>query len=96
MKFYWKFKEVNKKILRNFKEKGKFSEILKQIKGESNRLLIHDFTAQLKRGHGQMDFYLTQIMSSHRAFNIYLFNTKLVESPECTNCDTRGRDYDNA
>ncbi len=42
-----------------------------------------------------MNFYLTQVMSGHGAFNAYLFRMKLAESPECSNCDRRGRD-DNA
>ncbi len=30
----------------------------------------------------------------YMAFNAYLFRMKLVESPECSNCDRRGRDND--
>ncbi len=41
-----------------------------------------------------MNFYLTQAMSSQGAFNAYLFRMKLAESPECSNCDRRGRDDD--
>ncbi len=41
-----------------------------------------------------MNFYLTQVMSGRAAFNTYLFRMKLVESPECINCDRRGRDDD--
>ncbi len=33
-------------------------------------------------------------MFGHGAFNTYLFRMKLAESPECTNCDRRGRDDD--
>ncbi len=63
-------------------------------KGEWTRLLIHDLEAWLERGHGQMNFYLMQVMSGHGGFNVYLFRMKLVESLECTNCDRRGRDDD--
>ncbi len=45
---------------------------------------------RLGRGHEQMDFYLTQVMSSHVAFSAYLFRMKLAESLECA----RGRDDD--
>ncbi len=41
-----------------------------------------------------MNFYLMQEMSGHGAFNAYLFRMKLVESPDCSNCDRRGRDDD--
>ncbi len=62
---------------------------------ERTHLFIHNLEAWLERGHGQMDFYLTQVMSDHGAFNVYLFRMKLVESPKCTNCDRSGWD-DNA
>jgi len=41
-----------------------------------------------------MDFYLTQVMTGHGAFNAYLFRLRLAESPECSNCVTQGRDDD--
>ncbi len=33
-------------------------------------------------------------MSGHGAFNAYLFRMKLVDSPDCSNCDRRGLDDD--
>ncbi len=33
-------------------------------------------------------------MSSHEAFNAYLFGMRLVESSECANCARGGRDDD--
>ncbi len=54
-------------------------------KGEWTHLLKHNLEVWLERGHGQMNFYLTQVMSSHGMFNAYLFHMKLVENPECTN-----------
>ncbi len=39
-----------------------------------------------------MNFYLMRVMSSHGAFNAYLFRMKVVESPECSNCERRGQD----
>ncbi len=63
-------------------------------KGEWICLLIRNLDAWLERGHRQMNFYLMQVMSSHGAFNVYLFRMKLVESPNCSNCDRRGRDDD--
>ncbi len=63
-------------------------------RGLRTRLLINDLEEWLERGHGQMNFYLTQVVSSHEAFNTYLFLMKLAESLECTNCDRRMRDDD--
>ncbi len=63
-------------------------------KREWIRLLTRNLDAWLERAHGQMNFYLMQVMSGHRAFNAYLFRMKLVESPECSNCDRKGRDDD--
>ncbi len=34
------------------------------------------------------------VMSAYGAFSAYLFCMKLVESPNCTNCDRRRRDND--
>ncbi len=58
-------------------------------KGEWTHLIIYNLEVWLGRGHGQMDFYLTQILSGHAAFNAYLFHTKLVERTDCINCDRR-------
>ncbi len=49
-------------------------------KGEWTRLLIRNLKVWLERGHGKMNFYLTQVMSSRGAFNGYLFRMKLAES----------------
>ncbi len=45
-------------------------------------------------GHGQMDFYLILVMSSHGTFNTYPFHVRLAESPKCANCNWRGRGDD--
>ncbi len=42
------------------------------------------------RGHGQINFYLMQVMSGHGAFNAYLFHVKLVESPNAPNVIKEG------
>ncbi len=67
-------------------------QLSESSKGEWTHLLIRNRDAWLERGHGQMNFHLTQVMSGHGAFKAYLFHMKLVESPECSNCDRRGRD----
>ncbi len=50
------------------------------FKGEWTRLLIRNLDAWLERDHRQMNFYLTQVMSGHRAFNAYLFRMKLADT----------------
>ncbi len=65
-------------------------QLSESSKGEWTRLLICNLDALLERGHGQMNFYQKQVMSSHGAFNAFLFRMKLAESPECSNCDRRG------
>ncbi len=82
--------EESQVTLRKWKERLSGSS-----KGECTHLLIHDLETCLERGHRQMNFYLTQVMSIHVALNAYLFRMKLAESLECTNCDRRGRN-DNA
>ncbi len=68
--------------------------LLGSSKGEWTHLLTHNLKVKLERCHGQTNFYLTQVMSGHRAFNVYLFHMKLAKSPECTNCDRRWWDDD--
>ncbi len=60
------------------------------FKGEWIHLLKYKLKAWLKRGHGRMNFYLTQVVSAHGAFNTYIFRMKLMESSKCTNCNRRG------
>ncbi len=81
-------REERQVTLRKWKE-----WLSKSSKGEWTCLLIRNLDAWLERGHGQMN-NLMQVMSGHGAFNAYLFCMKLVESPECSNCDRRGWDDD--
>ncbi len=77
--------EQRQVTLRKWKERlsGSYKE-------EWTCLLIHNLDAWLEKVHGQMNFYLTQVMSGHGAFNTYLFRMKLADSPDCSNCDRRG------
>ncbi len=89
-KVLWVRHEERQVTLCKWKER-----LSKSSKGEWTCLLIHNLEVWLERRHGQMNFYVTQVMSGHGAFNAYLFHMKLAESPDCTNCNRRGRD-DNA
>ncbi len=58
---------------------GKWKERLSgSSKGEWTRLLIRNLDAWLERGHRQMNFYLTQVMSGQGAFNAYLHLVKIL------------------
>ncbi len=59
--------------------------------GEWTCLLIRNLYTWLERGHGQMNFYLTQVMSSHGAFNAYLFRMKLAESSSAPTAIEKGK-----
>ena len=58
--------------------------------GGWTRTLIRDLDGWMNRGHGQMNFHLTQLMSGHGCFNDYLFRMGKVAAPSCSHC-TRGR-----
>ena len=58
--------------------------------GDWTRTLIRDLDGWMNRGHGQLNFHLTQVLSGHGCFNEYLFRMKKVDSPSCSHC-SRGR-----
>ena len=41
----------------------------------------------MNRGHGELNFHLTQVMSGHGCFNQYLHKMGIKESPVCSHCD---------
>ncbi len=75
-KALWVRREERQVMLRKWKER-----LSESSKGQWTRLLIRNLDAWLERGHGQMNFYLTQVMSGQGAFNAYLFRMKLADSP---------------
>ncbi len=52
--------------------------------------LIRNLDGWLEKVHGQMNLYLTQLMSGHGEFIAYLFRMKLVEGLDCCNYNRRG------
>ncbi len=66
--------EEKQVTLRKWKER-----LSESSKGGWTRLLLHNLDAWLE-SHGQMNFYLTQVMSGHGALNAYLFRMKLADS----------------
>lgn len=55
-------------------------------KGAWTRALIPDVARWLKRGHGEPDFYLTQMLSGHGDFQTYLHRRHLANSGDCRYC----------
>ncbi len=62
-----------------------------EARKESEPANNYSFKAWSESSQRQMDFYLTQVIHDHEAFNMYLFRIRLVESLKCANCDGRGR-----
>ena len=55
-------------------------------KGRWTWTLIPDIQPWLERGHGQVDFYLTQFLSGHGKFREYLYRKKRADTPNCQHC----------
>jgi hypothetical protein len=58
----------------------------RSTKGRWTYRLIPRIRPWLERKHGEVDYYLTQFMTGHGAFNTYLHKIKKVESPRCPMC----------
>lgn len=39
------------------------------------------------RRHGDIDYYLTQVLTNHGCFNAYLHKMKKIDYPKCSLCD---------
>lgn len=48
--------------------------------------LIPQVAVWMNREHGEVNYYLTQLLSGHGCFRAYLHKYKHVESPECPKC----------
>lgn len=55
-------------------------------KGRWTWTLIPEIQPWLDRGHGQVDFYLTQFLSGHGKFREYLYRKKRADTPNCQHC----------
>ncbi|XP_015116123.1 uncharacterized protein LOC107040517 [Diachasma alloeum] len=61
-------------------------------KGRWTQRLIPQLDIWLNRPHGEVNYYLTQMLSGHGCFRKYLHNFKLEEIPECPTCSGEGED----
>ncbi|GBP94341.1 hypothetical protein EVAR_65487_1, partial [Eumeta japonica] len=55
-------------------------------KGRWTHYLIPRIDVWLNRSHGEVNFYLTQMLSGHVCFREYLHRFKHDNSPECPSC----------
>ena len=55
-------------------------------KGRWTHRLIPQVDVWLNRKHGEVNFYLTQMLSGHGCFREYLHRFKHEDSPECPSC----------
>ncbi|KAL7732701.1 hypothetical protein ACLKA6_005853 [Drosophila palustris] len=56
------------------------------VNGSWTRRLISDIRPWIKRRHGQVDFYICQLLTGHGCFRAYLHRFKHAESPYCDHC----------
>ena len=61
-------------------------------KGEWTRRLVSDLDKWVARGHGQMNFHLTQAMSGHGGFNKFLYRIQRAPSLRCSHCKSEEED----
>ena len=55
-------------------------------KGRWTHRLIPQVGVWLNRKHGEVNYYLTQMLSGHGCFRAYLYRFKHEDSPECPTC----------
>ena len=48
--------------------------------------LIPDIEKWIKRKHGELNFYLTQVLTGHGNFSAYLHRFRKIDSPRCIEC----------
>ncbi|KAM8702448.1 hypothetical protein ACLKA7_001779 [Drosophila subpalustris] len=56
-----------------------------QRQGWTKRL-IPELKPWIERRHGQVDFYLAQVLTGHGCFKAYLFRFKHEQDPYCDHC----------
>lgn len=71
----------------------KWSERWRSTKNATwTRRLIKDLSAWVDRKHGEINYYVTQLLSGHGNFQHYLHKMGKVESPKCALCDSEKDD----
>lgn len=57
-----------------------------ETKGRWTHQMIPNIAEWVERGHGEVNYYLTQALSGHGCFNKYLYDFKIKNSPRCDHC----------
>ncbi|KAI5720733.1 hypothetical protein M8J77_011081 [Diaphorina citri] len=55
-------------------------------KGAWTRKLIKDVRKWINRGHGELNYHMTQALSGHGCFGEYLHRFKKRSNPQCQSC----------
>ena len=55
-------------------------------KASWTRKMIRDLRTWIHREHGELSYYMTQVLSGHGNFGSYLYKLKIAESPLCQYC----------
>jgi len=55
-------------------------------KGRWTHRLIPDLKRWVNRGHGEIGYYITQLLTGHGCFRAYLYRFKRTDSPNCHHC----------
>ncbi|XP_060881092.1 uncharacterized protein LOC132952712 [Metopolophium dirhodum] len=58
----------------------------KSVTGEWTRRLIPDVRLWVSRSFGPVNFHITQFLTGHRCFGMYLWRFKKLDTPVCHNC----------
>lgn len=75
--------EIKTQTIKKWQEKWS----KKTGKAEWTKQLIKDIEIWLHRGHGEVDYYLSQFLTGHGEFNEYLERFKLKDNKLCSNCN---------
>jgi len=62
------------------------ARIAKASTGGWTKRLVGDIEAWCNRKHGELDFHLTQVLSGHGCFGVYLQKIRKEESGKCHHC----------
>lgn len=63
-------------------------------KGHWTFRLIPSFKKWVNRRHGEVNFYLTQLLTSHGCFRGYLHKYKIEDTPSCPTCKSTTEDVE--
>ena len=81
-------KERTRKAVRKTLEEGWQERWDSETTGRWTHVLIPNISSWMNRGHGQVNFYLTQALSGHGCFRAYLKRFKRSSQSSCHFCES--------